>query len=112
MIGNALIYVDYRARWMSQNWDGNVINLQVTDAKERTIELRCLMSARSSGQAFDLRFEGREKLIDFLQKAHPQALSTQPRRSVLSPTARESATRRRPQERKKRRAPFVAPAEP
>jgi len=82
---------------MSQNWDGNVINLQVTDAKERTIELRC---------------EGREKVIDFLQKAHPQALSTQPRRSVLSPTARESATRRRPHERKKRRAPFVAPAEP
>jgi hypothetical protein len=55
---------------MSQNWDGNVINLQVTDAKERTIELRC---------------EGREKVIDFLQKAHPQALSTQRAEVRLEP---------------------------
>ncbi|MGH6725716.1 MAG: mechanosensitive ion channel family protein, partial [Pseudolabrys sp.] len=58
----------------SKNWDGNVVNLQVTDAKEVTIELRCLMSARSAGQAFDLRCEVREQLIGFLQKHHPKAL--------------------------------------
>jgi hypothetical protein len=32
------------------------------------------MSARSGGTAFDLRCEVREKLIDFLQKEHPEAL--------------------------------------
>ena len=51
-----------------------MVNLQVTDAKEQTIELRCMMSARTAGHAFDLRCEVREKLIDFLQKHHPEAL--------------------------------------
>ena len=32
------------------------------------------MSAPSSGQTFDLRCEVREKLIDFLQREHPEAL--------------------------------------
>lgn len=74
-----MLYVDYRAPvgiirdklreivQASKNWDGGVVNLQVTDARETTIELRCLMSARSAGQAFDLRCEVREQLIDFLQ---------------------------------------------
>ena len=47
LIGSALIYVDYRAPVgvirdkldeivkASKNWDGNVVNLQVTDAKEQ-----------------------------------------------------------------------------
>ena len=48
--------------------------LQITDFKEGTMELRLLMSARSSGPAFDLRCEVREKLIDFLQREHPEAL--------------------------------------
>ena len=89
LIGSAMIYVDYRAPVgvirdklseivkASKNWDGDVVNLQVTDAKESTIELRCLMSARSAGQAFDLRCEVREQLIDFLQKHHPEALPRQ-----------------------------------
>ena len=38
------------------------------------MELRCLMSARSGAQTFDLRCEVREKLIAFLQKEHPEAL--------------------------------------
>ncbi|MFY9687675.1 MAG: mechanosensitive ion channel family protein, partial [Pseudolabrys sp.] len=44
------------------------------DFKEGTMELRLLMSARSSGQAFDLRCEVREQLIDFLQREHPEVL--------------------------------------
>jgi small-conductance mechanosensitive channel len=86
LIGNVMIYVDYRAPVelirakftdivkQSNKWDGNVAALQVTDFKEGTMELRCLMSARSAGTAFDLRCEVREKLIDFLQKEHPEAL--------------------------------------
>ena len=86
ILGSAFLYVDYRAPVdkirdkladvvkQSKNWNGKVVGLQVTDAKERTIELRCLMSANSAGQAFDLRCEVREQLIDFLQREHPEAL--------------------------------------
>jgi hypothetical protein len=85
-MGTAFLYVDYRAPVgiireklkdivkQSKNWDGGIVGLQVTDAKENTIELRCLMSAPSAPQAFDLRCEVREKLIDFLQREHPEAL--------------------------------------
>ncbi len=96
LIGSAMIYVDYRAPVetirqklteivkQSPHWDGNVINLQVTDAKERTVELRCVMSAASAGRAFNLRCEVREKLIDFLQKEHPEALPTQRTEVVMA----------------------------
>ncbi len=89
LIGSALIYVDYRApvglirekleeiAKNSKNWDGKVVNLQVTDAKEQTVELRCLVSARSAGQAFDLRCEVREKLIAFIVEHHPESLPRQ-----------------------------------
>jgi hypothetical protein len=86
LIGSAFLYVDYRAPVeiireklntivkASKLWDGRVVNLQVTDTKEGTIELRCLMSANSAPQVFDLRCEVREQLVDFLQKDHPEAL--------------------------------------
>src|SRR6185312_11959225 len=80
LIGNAMFYLDYRApiglirRKLeeivreSKNWNKQLVKLQVTDTKEGTIEVRAIMSANSSGQAFDLRCEVREKLIEFLQK--------------------------------------------
>lgn len=86
LIGNVIIYLDYRAPIdivrekfnailkESKRWDGEVCAAQVTDFKENTMEVRLLMSARSSGEAFDLRCEVREKLIDFLQREHPAAL--------------------------------------
>jgi small-conductance mechanosensitive channel len=89
LLGAAYIYVDYRAPVdvirqklteivkASKFWDGNLINLLVTNANENTMELRCLMSASSAGNAFSLRCEVREKLIDFLQKEHPEALPRQ-----------------------------------
>jgi small-conductance mechanosensitive channel len=89
LIGNVMLHLDYRAPVAvirdklveivkaSKIWDGKVVNLQVTDAKETTIELRCLMSARTAGQTFNLRCEVREKLVDFLQKHHPEALPRQ-----------------------------------
>jgi small-conductance mechanosensitive channel len=86
LIGSAFFYVDYaapvdaiRAKLneivkASKNWDGQVAVLQVTDTRERTMELRAIMSARSAGQAFDLRCEVREQLIAFLQQEHPEVL--------------------------------------
>ncbi|HEX5213209.1 MAG TPA: mechanosensitive ion channel domain-containing protein [Pseudolabrys sp.] len=89
LIGNVMLYLDYRAPVKalrgkleefvkaSKHWDGQVVGLQVTDCRENTVELRCLMSARSAGQTFNLRCEVREKLIDFLQREHPEALPRQ-----------------------------------
>jgi UTP-glucose-1-phosphate uridylyltransferase len=86
LVGNVMIYVDcaapvgvIREKFQeilkkSDKWDGKTAALQVTDVKEGMMELRCLMSARSAGQTFDLRCEVREKLIDFLQREHPEAL--------------------------------------
>ena len=97
-IGAVLINVDYttpvdRVRRKAEEivkaspfWDGNLVKLQVTDADAVSMQLRVLASARSSGDAFDLRCEVREKLIDFLQKELPQALPRQ-RQQSLTPAA-------------------------
>jgi small-conductance mechanosensitive channel len=86
LVGTVVLYVDFtapvdaiRAKFdeivkASPLWDGSLIKLQVTDAKEGSIELRALVSARSSADAFDLRCEIREKLIAFLQQDYPGAL--------------------------------------
>ncbi|HYC16826.1 MAG TPA: mechanosensitive ion channel family protein [Pseudolabrys sp.] len=86
LVGSVIIYVDYAAPVdiireklneilkCSGKWDGKTTALQVTDFTQGTMELRCLMSARSAAQTFDLRCEVREKLVEFLQKEHPEAL--------------------------------------
>ncbi len=105
LTGSALIYVDYAAPVgaireklteivkNSENWDCNVINLQVTDAKEQVMELRCLMSARSAGQAFNLRCEVREKLIGFLVEHHPEALPRQRSEPAVSALSKTKTTK-------------------
>lgn len=58
-------------------WDGQVVNLQVSDTEEYTIQVRALVSAKNSPQAWDLRCSVREKLISFLQEEYPECLPTQ-----------------------------------
>jgi small-conductance mechanosensitive channel len=89
MLGSIILEVDYTApvdrirdklnEIVHGNplWDGKVVSLQVTDCKTSTMELRALVSARSSGTVFDLRCQVREKLIAFLQQEHPGALPRQ-----------------------------------
>ncbi len=55
-------------------WDGKVDGLQVTNAKEYTLELRALMSAEDSPKAWNLRCLVREKLVTFVQENYPQCL--------------------------------------
>jgi small-conductance mechanosensitive channel len=86
LLGTVFVYVDYtisveevrqelhRILEASGMWDGKVWGLQVTEAKEHTLELRALMSAPSGSAAWDLRCYVREKLIQFLQEHHPQSL--------------------------------------
>ena len=88
LLGTAFLYVDYcvpveplRAelqRVVSQSplWDKRVCGLQVTNLTDRAMELRCLVSAASSSQCFDLRCIVREKMIEFLQANYPHALPT------------------------------------
>ncbi|WP_456433271.1 mechanosensitive ion channel family protein [Thermosulfuriphilus sp.] len=64
----------YRILKSSPLWDGKVWGLQVTEATEKTIELRALMSAADSSSAWDLRCEVREGLIAFIRDKYPQCL--------------------------------------
>jgi len=86
ILGSVYIYADYtipvnevreeltRILNKSASWDKKVNVLQVTNATERTVELRALMSASDSPTAWKLRCEVREKLLVFLQKNFPQSL--------------------------------------
>jgi hypothetical protein len=73
----------------SKLWDGNVVKLQVTDAKEGAMELRALVSARSAADAFELRCEVREKLIEFLRTEYPTVLPHARAETVASQQARQ-----------------------
>ena len=55
-------------------WDKRVVNMQVTDFKIDTMEVRMLVSAANAGRVFDLRCEVREKMIAWLQQEYPHAL--------------------------------------
>jgi hypothetical protein len=67
----------------SSYWDGRVCVLQVTDASERAMQIRLLVSAQDSGVAFELRCQIREALIAFISAHYPGSL---PRlRSALDP---------------------------
>ena len=55
-------------------WGGKVCGVQVSDSDRSTMQLRALMDARNSSDAWDLRCLVREKLIDFLQKNYPGSL--------------------------------------
>lgn len=84
--GTVFIHMDYSLpleplrkefmRLLENNplWDGRIKAMQVTDAKELTMEIRALMSARNSSDAFDLKCHIREKLIAFIQETYPQSL--------------------------------------
>jgi small-conductance mechanosensitive channel len=86
IIGTVLFHLDYSVpvaalrkkleelAKASTLWDGQVLSLQVTDTTERSVEVRALVSARSSSKAYDLRCEIREKMLAFLQTEYPQAL--------------------------------------
>ncbi len=58
----------------SKLWDGVVNVLQVVEATDRTVQLRALVSARNSGDAWDLRCYIRENMIQFVQQHYPASL--------------------------------------
>ena len=86
LMGTVFIYTDYnfpaealrveltRILENTPLWDKKVNVLQVTDTKKDWVELRALVSAKDSPTAWDLRVHVREKLIEFMQKNHPESL--------------------------------------
>jgi len=55
-------------------WDGRTSVVQVTDTTENTMQVRILVSAANSGNAFDLRCIIRERIIAYILKNYPTAL--------------------------------------
>ena len=86
LIGSVFLWVDYRmplaplraaleqACSASQDWDGRLALLHVTDATEQAMQLRALVTSASSSKNWDLRCHVRERLIDFVQREYPQYL--------------------------------------
>jgi small-conductance mechanosensitive channel len=86
ILGTVFIYTDYqvpvdelrkeftRILEESDLWDGKVNVMQVTNATDRSLEIRALMSTDDSPTAWDLRVMVREKLIAFVQKNYPTSL--------------------------------------
>lgn len=86
LLGDVLLWLDYRTPMpdvraeldricrSDPRWDGRVCVAQVTDTDRATIAVRLLVSARNSGELFDLRCAVRERMIDYLNAEHPEAL--------------------------------------
>jgi small-conductance mechanosensitive channel len=86
LLGTVFLYVDYtvpveevraelkRLAENSELWDGQVCVLQVTDTTEHAMQLRALVSASDASNAWTLRCEVREKLVEFIQKNYPRSL--------------------------------------
>jgi small-conductance mechanosensitive channel len=86
IVGSVFIYTDYTVPFnelreeldrLLENtdlWDKKAKVLQVSDAKETTVEIRILVSAKNSPTAWDLRVYIREKMIEFIQKNYPNSL--------------------------------------
>jgi small-conductance mechanosensitive channel len=86
LLGVVMLYADYRlpveeARQelhrileSSDLWDKKAWALQVTDATEKTMQLRALMSASNGPRLFDLRCYVREMMIRYIESKHPESL--------------------------------------
>ena len=86
IIGTVFVWVDYRmpleplreaarrACEAAAEWDQRLCLLQVTEAGERSMQLRLLVTSANSSLNWDLRCKVREALIDFMQRDYPQYL--------------------------------------
>ncbi|WP_034944921.1 mechanosensitive ion channel family protein [Erwinia oleae] len=86
ILGSVFLYLDYSMpleplrkhfeKILSETklWDQQTQVLQVTDANDKTMTIRLLMTAQNSPIAWDLRCHVREKMIEFIQQNYPQSL--------------------------------------
>lgn len=86
LLGTVFLYLDYNTPIQplreklteilnsSSYWDKRVNVVQVTDTKQTNIEVRFLMSARNSSQAFELRCLVREQMLAYIRDHFPESL--------------------------------------
>jgi small-conductance mechanosensitive channel len=86
LLGTVFFYVDYaipiedlrrqleRIVSSSPLWDKRVVKLHVTNTTDRSLEVRALMSARNSSDAWELRCLVREEMIGFIRENYPGGL--------------------------------------
>jgi small-conductance mechanosensitive channel len=86
IIGTVFVWVDYRLPLAplraelerlcneAPEWDRRVCVLQVTDAGERSMQVRALVSSADSGSNWDLRCRVREGLVAFIGERYPDCL--------------------------------------
>jgi small-conductance mechanosensitive channel len=87
LLGTIFLYADYtlpvdlvRSEFIellkkSIYWNKRVGTLEVTDMKESTMEIRCLVSADDAGNLWKLRCDIREKLIKYIVEHHHSCLT-------------------------------------
>lgn len=86
LIGIVMLFADYslpveearlelkRLLETTDLWDRRAWGLQVTDATEKTMQLRALMSASNGSRLWDLRCFIREGMIRYIHATHPESL--------------------------------------
>ena len=86
ILGTVFLWLDYntpieplrrelkRICEASPEWDRRVCTVQITDANDRAMQVRVLVSAADASRAWDLRCNVRERLIAFIQRNYPGAL--------------------------------------
>ncbi|MBV5319965.1 MAG: mechanosensitive ion channel [Chlorobium phaeobacteroides] len=86
LLGTVFFYADYaipidilrqeleRIVRSSSLWDGRVVKMHVTNATEKVVEIRALISAANSSDSFELRCFVREQLIEFIRINYPGGL--------------------------------------
>lgn len=106
LLAPVLLHVDYttpfgllraeltRLAEASPSWDGRVCKLHVTDAGERSLTVRALLSAADASRAWELRCAVREGLIHFLQQLDGGIHLPRARMDVDDGTPKQQARRR------------------
>ncbi|MEI6758398.1 MAG: mechanosensitive ion channel [Chlorobium sp.] len=84
LLGTVFLYTDYaipletlrneleRVVASTPLWDGRVVKLEVTNATDKSVEIRLLVSAANSTDIWDLRCLVRERLIEFIRGHFPE----------------------------------------
>ncbi len=97
IVGSVMFYLDFmapvkklRAKMEeivkgSDLWDRDVASMQVTDVRHDVIEVRVTVSAANSSNAWTLRCELREKLLEYLRTELPHALPRRRNMTVVMP---------------------------
>ena len=63
-------------------WDEVAMGCQVTNLTAQAMEVRCLMSAKDSGTAFNLQCLVREEMMDWVKETYPEAFPNMRYRAV------------------------------